>query len=191
MKSLHLTLLALFTMSSLAIAQSHTYPPISRDTEYFEKSLKRDEEKIREEQRRLLQAARDASEEILNKSQGLKIWSNSYSIGNLEKRQFQRLLKSLTDEIQDLTGDIERISTIDPSFKDKPAEYEKASSLEGVNQLIGELETCAESLKKRVFSLTGGTNTDVNDLQAQSLDALTENVKRISKAISKSTKSIR
>ena len=77
------------------------YPPINRDMEYFEKSLKRDEAKLREQQKQLLLAAREDSETIIETSMAIKIWTNSYTDGKLEKKKFRQLVKSLTNKISD------------------------------------------------------------------------------------------
>lgn len=138
----------------------------------------------------MLEDAQKAAQEIVTASKSMAVVLGSYSDGKLDKKKFQKWFRSLADKIDDSTDPIVRINMIDPSFRDDPETYQEVSSKDAFVSLIDEMEKLSLQLQKRVMNLTGGTGTSVEDLQAPSLTALTESVKRLSKVLEKSVKKI-
>jgi len=164
----------------VVLMAQQSYPPINRNIEMHEKSIKSMREREQKELQQRLGKAREAAARLVALADELEGVGPS---GDLPVApEVQKTVKKVCKDWRKQVGSVEDIGYLDPSSKDEPAEYAKANSPAEYSQLKSDMKTLAAAIRLRVDELVSfGVNAQ--SLQTMSLDAMTESAKRLSKAV--------
>jgi hypothetical protein len=174
----------LFVLFSVGFGQQ-TYPPINRNIELHEKSVRQSHEDRQSELQRTYDKARQAASEMVEIAGQLRELQDRSRQDLAQPGIYKDEVKSRCKQIRDLIKPIQEISFLDPGDTEKPESYERAENLDELTLLVDELVSLTQSIRVRLDSLAGH-GVAIDDLRTQSLDGLTESASRLSKAVEKS-----